>query len=146
MRLGNPFMGWLARRRQGKVGDQILVLHFTGRKSGKSYSTPVGYHRMDGRLALVTSSGWRHNFRGGADVKVSIKGETMPARAELMSDPAEVAAIYERLIEEAGWEKSGRDLGIRINAGRPPTRQELHDMVAASGTSIVWIDLKIAGP
>ncbi|MEA2509287.1 MAG: hypothetical protein QOG21_1369 [Actinomycetota bacterium] len=124
------------------MGEQILVLHFTGRKTGKSYATPVGYHRMDGRLALVSNSGWRLNFRGGADVKVSIKGETIPARAELLSDPVQVAAIYERLIDEIGWEKSGRDLGIRINAGRPPTRRELEDMVAGSGTSVVWIDLR----
>jgi deazaflavin-dependent oxidoreductase (nitroreductase family) len=135
-------MSWLASRRRGKMGEQILVLHFTGRKTGKSYATPVGYHRMDGRLALVSNSGWRLNFRGGADVKVSIKGETIPARAELLSDPVQVAAIYERLIDEIGWEKSGRDLGIRINAGRPPTRRELEDMVAGSGTSAVWIDLR----
>jgi deazaflavin-dependent oxidoreductase (nitroreductase family) len=135
-------MSWLASRRRGKMGEQILVLHFTGRKTGKSYATPVGYHRMDGRLALVSNSGWRLNFRGGADVKVSIKGETIPARAELLSDPVQVAAIYERLIDEIGWEKSGRDLGIRINAGRPPTRRELEDMVAGSGTSVVWIDLR----
>jgi deazaflavin-dependent oxidoreductase (nitroreductase family) len=145
MRIGNPFVAWLAGRGRGKIGEQILVLHFTGRRTGKSYSTPVGYHRVDGRLALVTNSGWRHNFRGGADVKVTIKGETIPAHAELLSDPGEVASIHDRLIEEMGWEKSGRDLGIRINAGRPPTRQELEDMVARSGTSVVWIDLQPDG-
>lgn len=146
MHLGNPFLGWLASRSRGKLGEQILVLHFTGRKTGKSYATPVGYRRVDGRLALVTSSKWRHNFRGGADVKVTVKGETIPARAELLSDPTEVASIYERFVDEIGWEKAGRQLGIRINAGRRPTRQELQEMITSSGTSVVWIDLQTPTP
>jgi deazaflavin-dependent oxidoreductase (nitroreductase family) len=146
MRLGNPLMARLASRSGGKMGDQILVLHFTGRKTGKSYRTPVGYHRIDGRVAMVTSSKWRHNFRGGADVKVTIKGQTIPARAELMSDPPAVASLYEQFIDEIGWEKAGRQLGIKINVDRRPTRQELEEMIARSGTSIVWVDLEAPKP
>jgi hypothetical protein len=71
---------------------------------------------------------------------VTIRGETVPARAEMLSEPGAVAALYDRLIGEVDWEKAGRQLGIRINAGRRPTLQELQAMVERSGLSVVWID------
>ena len=139
MRLINPLTKRFLRR-GGKISERLVILHFTGRKSGREYSTPVGYRTIDGRIALLTNSGWRHNFRGGADVQVTLKGDTIDARARLLSSPAAVAEIYDRLIGELGWQKAGRELGIRINADRRPTLGELEEMIQKSGLSIVWID------
>ena len=70
MRLINPLTKRLLRR-GGRISERLVILHFTGRKSGLQYSTPVGYRTIGGRIALLTNSGWRHNFRGGADVQVT---------------------------------------------------------------------------
>ncbi|HYN98614.1 MAG TPA: nitroreductase/quinone reductase family protein [Actinomycetota bacterium] len=140
MKLVNPLTKRILRRGKGKMVEQALILHFTGRKSGRSYSIPVGFQRIDGRMALLTNSGWRHNFRGGADVRITLAGETAPARAELLSDSGAVAEIYDRLIGEMGWKNAGAQLGIRINVERRPTVEELRDAIKRSGLSIVWID------
>ena len=69
-RLGNPVLSWLLSRprRAGKVGQSLLLLHVTGRRTGKVYTTPVAYHRRaDGSLLVLTSSGWRVNLRGAPD-------------------------------------------------------------------------------
>ena len=46
------------------------------------------------------------------------------------------------MIGEIGWEKAGRQLGIKINAGRRPTREELEVMIRKSGLSVEWLDLR----
>lgn len=47
-RVGNPVLTWLlgGPRRSAKVGQNLLLLHVTGRRSGRVYSTPVAYHRQ----------------------------------------------------------------------------------------------------
>lgn len=140
MRLVNPVMKGLLRFGGGPVGSRVLVLEFTGRETGRQYSTPVGFRRIDGRLALLTDSGWRHNLRDGADVTVTLEGKRVPARAELFDDPAAVVTIVERTMDEVGWRNAGRRLGVRVNVERRPTPEELLEMVRTSGLSVVWID------
>lgn len=42
----------------GRLGSQtVLLLHTTGRKSGKAYNTPISYYR-DGNNYLVVASNW----------------------------------------------------------------------------------------
>ena len=71
----NVIMKRVLRSPKAKIGDQILLLTFTGRKSGKSYTTPIGYRKLDDRtLVLFTDSPWYKNLREGAPVKVLLKG------------------------------------------------------------------------
>jgi hypothetical protein len=102
----------------------------------------VGYRRIEGRVALLTSSGWRCNFQGGADVEVNLAGETKRARATLLDDPDQVAAIYGRLIDEVGLANANRQLGIKIHVDRKPSHEELIDMIRRSGLSVVWVDVE----
>lgn len=137
--LVNPFARRMLRRRS-KFGDEVLLLRFTGRKSGRFYEIPVSFRRIDGRIALLTNSGWRHNFRDGSDVEVVLRGETKRARASLLDDPLEVGRIYEQLIQEYSVNDAARRLGIRIHVDRVPTLDELAEMAGRSRLSVVWID------
>ena len=100
---------------------------------------PAGYHVIDGVPSILTDSGWRHNFAGGRDVEVTLRGQRRPAHAVLIDDPQEVAKIYERLISEFGMKQASRRLGIRFNIDRPPALSELQDAIQRSGLSIVRI-------
>jgi len=140
--LVNPVMRRFLRRRRGKMSELFLLLRFVGRRSGRSYEVPVGYRRIEGRVALLTSSGWRCNFQGGADVEVNLAGETKRARATLLDDPDQVAAIDGRLIDEVGLANANRQLGIKIHVDRKPSHEELIDMIRRSGLSVVWVDVE----
>jgi len=135
----NPLMRRLVRRGHGRLSDRLAVLEFAGRRTGKRYAVPVGYRAVDGRGAVLTNSRWRHNFAGGAEATLVQGGRSRPVRAELVDDPAAVAALYDRLIGEIG-RKAGRQLGVRINVRRRPTVEELEAAVRRSGLSVVWID------
>lgn len=119
------------------AGDRLALLCYSGRKSGRSFRTPVGVHDVDGTLVTLTSSGWRHNFRGGAPVTLRRNGRDLPMTATLVDDPGQVAGFYATLIERLGHDRAGRRLGVRINVDRVPTREELADAARRSGLSVV---------
>lgn len=77
MKAVNPLTRRLIAR--GKASDALLVLHYTGRKSGTAYDVPAGYHLIDGQITVFTNSAWRHNFTGGRDITVTLRGERTPA-------------------------------------------------------------------
>jgi hypothetical protein len=137
MRLANPFVRRMAAR--GRLGDHVLLLHYVGRRSGRRFDVPAGYQVIDGLVSVFTSSGWRYNFAGGRDIEVTLKGVRQSGRAVLHNDPDEVAQACQRLIGEFGMARAARQLGLRINLDRPPTREELRDAVQHSGLSIVRI-------
>ena len=135
MRLVNPLVRRLVAA--GRAGDELMVLHVTGRRTGRSYDVPVGAREVDGSLCVFTSSPWRHNVRSGGVVQVSRRGrrETLPV--ELVDDPHEVARILARLIERNGPAWARRALGVRVNVPRNPTTAELQAMVEGCGFSVL---------
>jgi hypothetical protein len=143
MRSVNPMMRRLVER--GRFGNQLLVLHYTGRRTGRRFDVPAGYHMIDGVVSVLTNSGWRHNFAGGKDIEVTLHGRRQPARAVLIDRPDSVAAVYERLVGELGVRQAERRLGIRINLDRAPTLDELRDAVQRSKLSIVQIQIPTSG-
>ncbi|WP_157548864.1 hypothetical protein [Nonomuraea candida] len=49
MRLVNPIVKALIRRGRGGVGDNLMLLHFTGRTSGRRFDEGTGRRRGQGR-------------------------------------------------------------------------------------------------
>jgi hypothetical protein len=75
-------------------GGNLMLLTYTGRKTGTTYRVPVSYAR-DGDVLLTPGGGrWTLGLRGGHPVRLRVRGKSMTARPELVTDQAEV----ERLI------------------------------------------------
>ena len=132
VKMGNPLVRLL-------LGDSFLVLHLTGRKTGRRYDIPVGYVDMGGKLTVVTIARWRVNLRGGADVEVTLHGRLRPMHALLEEDPAAVAVSYQAMITRTGLNKAQRQLGISLPAARPPTALELQDEAREYGWSVITL-------
>lgn len=142
MRVVNPVVEQLVKRGvPASVAERLMLLHFTGRKSGRHYDIPVGYRRINGRMAVLSNSTWRVNFRGGREIEVTLERRRHPAHATITEDVDEVAAIYDGQIAHFGHQRAGRHLGLRINVDRAPTRDELRDLARSVGLSVIWIDL-----
>lgn len=131
MLLGSPL--------HGVLDGTFLVLHVTGRKTGRRYDIPVGYADMEGKLMVVTVARWRVNLRGGADVEVTLRGRLRPMHALLEEDPAAVAVGYRAMIDRLGWTKAQRQLGISRPGGRSPTAVELKDAAREYGWSVITL-------
>ena len=68
------------------VSSNILLITFTGRKSGRSFTTPIRYLREGNTVRLFSSpqANWWKNLRGGADVSVRISGNALEGRATVL--------------------------------------------------------------
>ena len=55
------------------ISDKIMIVTFNGRKSGKSYSTPVSYYQEDGFVYCFTHASWWKNLKGGAKIRLLIR-------------------------------------------------------------------------
>ncbi len=93
-KLYNPFVIFLLRSPlHNLAGKNMMLITVTGRKSGKSYTTPVSSIR-DGETLLVISlkeRTWWKNLQGGAEVIVSLHGHPLQAHGEVFTDTETVA-------------------------------------------------------
>ncbi len=70
-----------------------MLITFTGRNSGRSFTTPVRYIQSDGTIRCFTASEnqWWRNLRGGADVVLRIRGKDCRYKATAIdNNPEEV--------------------------------------------------------
>ena len=75
------------------LSGNLMLISYTGRKTGKAYRQPVSYAR-DGETLLTPGGGrWTLNLSGGRPARVRVRGRETPARAELVTDPAEVEQL-----------------------------------------------------
>jgi hypothetical protein len=140
VKMGNPLVRvLLGSPLHGMLDDSFLVLHLTGRKTGRHYHIPVGYVEMEGKLDVVTLARWRVNLRGGADVEVTLRGCLRPMHALLEEDAAAVAVSYQAMIDRIGQKKAQRQLGFSKPDGRAPTVLELRDAAREYGWSVVTL-------
>ena len=92
-KLYNPMVSWLLRSPlHGPMSSSTMLITYTGRKSGRAYTTPVNYVR-DGETLLVVSPRdriWWRNLRGGAPVTVLVAGRTLRGVGRAFEDEAAV--------------------------------------------------------
>lgn len=138
MRIVNPMTRRLVSR--GKAADQLVLLHYVGRRTGRRFDVPVGYHLVENVPTVFTNSPWRRNFADGQDIEVTFRGARRPGRVTLNEDVDGVTDVYVDLIQALGWKAAQRRLGLRANVDRAPTREEVAEAVRASGLSLVLLD------
>ncbi len=76
------------------VSHGMMLITYTGRKSGREYSVPVSYAIDDDGALLTTSFKkrvWWRNLRGGAAVMLRLEGQNVPAEAEVVEAETAVA-------------------------------------------------------
>jgi F420H(2)-dependent quinone reductase len=75
------------------LSANLMLVAYAGVKSGKAYRQPVSYAR-DGETLLTPGGGrWTLNLKGGREVTLRLRGRNVTARADLVSDPAEVERL-----------------------------------------------------
>jgi deazaflavin-dependent oxidoreductase (nitroreductase family) len=76
----------------GMVSKTVLLITFTGRKSGKSYTTPVDYSQVGDQVTIFTHGNWWKNLRGGAPVSLRIRGRELQGIAEPVAEDKQAVA------------------------------------------------------
>ena len=136
----NPIMKWLIRSPlHGFVSKSMLVIGYTGRKSGKRYETPVNYVRTGDDL-LVTSRRnrtWWRNMLGGAPVTVWLRGKQIQANADAYSEQVDVTRYLQAYLDQVP--QNARYFNVALDEQGHPARSQVSQ--AAQERVIVRIHL-----
>ena len=76
----------------GLMSGSVMVIYFTGRKTGRRRSTPVRYLReRETRVVCLTGreTGWWPNFHEPREVELQLAGRRVAARAHARPDDTE---------------------------------------------------------
>ena len=103
---------FLYRLTGGKFGSQVqglpvLLLTTTGRRTGKTRITPVGYLEYDGSYVITatnagfdTHPAWFHNLKSHPQVALQIGHRQLTAMAE-QADPTLRGQLWAKFVERA---------------------------------------------
>lgn len=123
----NPVMRFLLRSPLHALWSRSLMLiTFTGRKSGRKFTTPVRYIRIGTTVRCFTSAEnqWWRNLRGGADVVLHIEGRERPYRATVIdNDPVVIKAALRDYLALFPQDAAYHD--IRLRKDKRPVSDDL---------------------
>lgn len=122
----------------GMVDKTVLLITFTGRKSGKTYTTPVSYSQSGDQVTIFTHSDWWKNLRNGAPVKLRIRGRELEGRAEPIAEDkqAVAAGLATHLRKVPG---DARYYGVTFDDYKNPSVEE----VASAAQTVVMIRVQL---
>jgi hypothetical protein len=123
----NPVVRFLLRSPLHRVvSDSLMLITFTGRNSGRRFTTPVRYVRRDDKVRCFTSAEnqWWRNLRGGADVTLTVRGQERPYRAvAITDDPALIGEALRDYLGEFPQDAAYHE--IRLDKHRRLVREDL---------------------
>ncbi len=138
----NPVMRTLLRSPLHRItSDNIGIVHFSGRKSGRKLSTPLSYTREGNTVRLLSnrSTRWWLNFRGD-DVKVEmeIARQRYPGTAVLLEGDSEALRDGVRRFIHA-LPRDAKVYGLQLDANREVVEASL----AAIAEQLIVVEIRL---
>ena len=83
--------GWM-----GKMGEFVMIITTTGRKSGKQFTTPIAYQRDGEHIIAVNpgNSNWFHNVDANREAVLEIQRQDIPVTGAVVRDEQERQRIF----------------------------------------------------
>jgi deazaflavin-dependent oxidoreductase (nitroreductase family) len=108
----------------GMVSKTIMLITFTGCKSGKPYTTPVSYSQHGDQVYVFTHATWWKNLCDGAPVTLRIRGRDLqglpePVAEDKQAIAAGLAAHLRKVPSDA------RYYGVTFDANGAPRAEEV---------------------
>ena len=139
----NPIIALLLRSPlHGLLSSGIMLVTYTGRKSGKTISVPVNYVRDgDEEELLWTTSlrkrSWWRNLRGGARVTLRLRGRKRWAIGTAIEDEIGVADALTRYLLQTP------DFAKHFDVGLGDDRHPIHEDTLQAAQKRVMIRFEL---
>ncbi len=122
----------------GMVSKTVLLITFTGRKSGKTYTTPVSYSQHGDQVYIFTHANWWKNLRRGAPVSLRIRGRELQGLAEPVAEDKQAIAAglaehLKKVPSDARW------YGVSFDENGNPNAEE----VAKGAQTVVMVRVQL---
>jgi hypothetical protein len=122
IRVLNPIMRFVLRTPLARLVRPFALLEFYGRRSGRRYRIPVGWHEADDGPVVLTPAPWRINFAGGATTTVRYRGRAQQMTGSLVTDPLTVASALQSMFASG---TAPRSMGLDVPAGHVMTASDV---------------------
>jgi deazaflavin-dependent oxidoreductase (nitroreductase family) len=120
------------------VSQTVLLVTFTGRKSGKTYTTPVSYSQSGDRVTIFTHAIWWKNLINNAQISLRIRGNEFQGWAEpVATDKQAVAAALAAHLREVP--SDARWYGVTFDDRGNPRAEE----VEKAAQTVVMIRIRL---
>jgi deazaflavin-dependent oxidoreductase (nitroreductase family) len=101
------------------ISNYLLLITFTGRKSGKTYTTPVSYSQEDDVVTIFTHANWWKNLRRDTPITLHLRGRARQGLPQVVAeDQAAVAAALSAHLRKAPFDARFYDVTMD-EAGEP---------------------------
>jgi deazaflavin-dependent oxidoreductase (nitroreductase family) len=140
MKIGNFFIRMvLSSPLHGMMSKNTLLVHFTGWKSGKQYTTPVNYTQEGAALRITSQRDrvWWRNLKHNPDITLTLRGKRAHGTAAVLEDPDTVAASLERFLRPIPHMARYYQIGVTEDGSFDPTDLQR----AAQNTVVIEIIL-----
>jgi deazaflavin-dependent oxidoreductase (nitroreductase family) len=135
----NPIEIWLLKSPlHFIVSKNMMLVNFTGRKSGNQYTVPVNY-LQDGDSLFTTSwrdRTWWRNLRDGGVVSLRLRGKVVEATPEVTESDDGVAALLTTYFQLAP------NMARYFEVGLDPKGQPLPDDIAVAAKTRIIVQFK----
>lgn len=120
----------------GLISKNILLITFTGRKSGKTYTTPVSYSQAGDQVFIFTHATWWKNLHSDMPVSLRIRGRDVQGLPETISDDKKAVAtgLMEHLRRTP---YDARFYGVTLDENKNPNPAEVE--VGAQTTVMIRV-------
>lgn len=127
--LRSPLHSW--------ISGSVMLVNYTGRKSGKSYTLPVNYLRDEDALITISfrKRTWWRNLLDGSSLKLLLQGRTVSGQPQVLRTDEEVVSALARVVRLAP--QYAHFLKIRLDAGGQPDPGDLM-RAAMDRVVILW--------
>jgi hypothetical protein len=118
------------------LGDRLMLLYLTGRKTGRAYRQPVSYVRHGDVLLTPGGGNWKLNLVPGRAERIRLRGRDVLARPEIISDLDEIDQLLS--IITAANPTAGRFVGAGTGPHGRLDRERLRTAVRYGFRVIRW--------
>lgn len=133
----NQIMSLLLRF-PGPLSNQLTLLTFIGRKSGKTFTTPLGFTRQGNTIALFTDHGWWKNLRENPSVTLRLQGKKVKGNAEVIHDDKE--KIAQELLDFVRQRpNAARAYNVKLDASGQPIQESVQQ--ASQWFTLIYVHL-----
>lgn len=105
------------------MSRRLLLITFTGRKTGRRFTTPVAYMRQGDVLLIGAGGSWWKNLRDGGPTPVRVRGRDYVGVTEIVRDEAGIFEAYQEIL--AHNPTQARFMDVRIDPNGQPNADDL---------------------
>lgn len=117
------------------LSGRLMLLDYTGGKTGKRYSFAIGYFPWDdGDVIVSSTANWPRAMGSARDTQVLIKGRWFAARPVVIKEAEPKADMLAEFATRNG-PRAAKGLMLGLPGDRQPDRQQL--LTAAAKTTLV---------